>query len=59
MLYDIIFSHEQQTKGTWTAIACNRRGSFLQIHPFKRTVLPYQILDIVEPFLIHSGICDK
>lgn len=59
MLYDIIFPHKQQAKGTRTAIACNRRGCFLQIHPFKRTILPHQILDIVEPFLIHPGICDK
>ena len=31
----------------------------MQINPFKGTVLPHQILNILELFLIQAGICDK
>ena len=41
----VVPSHEQQAKGPRTAVAGDSWGRFLQVDPFKGTVLIHQILN--------------
>ena len=56
---DIVPSHKQKTKGAGTTVAGNGGGRFLQVNPFKRTVLLHQILNVLQPFLVHSRVGDE
>lgn len=52
-------SHKQQAKRTRAAVARNGRRRLLQVDPFKRAILPHQILNVLELLFIHSGIGDE
>ena len=52
----VIPFHEQQPEGARTAVACDGGRRLLEVDPLKGAILLYQILNILELFLIHPGI---